>query len=986
MNPFASDVLSSFRPARVGLRALALLFVLTISAFAQERTGTVTGRVSNAATGAYLEGAEVTIGGLPPVLTNREGGFTVTQVPTGPQTVRIYYTGLDIATKQMDVAAGQNAEVTIALSSAVYQLEAFTVAGEREGNAASITKQRFADNLKNVVSTDAFGNVADGNLGNFMARLPGIAGEDAINSDIIGIKIRGTPADLSSLNIDGVRSSGAIAGFSQMGDRAAMIDQIPAESIKEVEVIKAPTPDMPADSIGGTANLVTKSALDFKEDVLSYRLGGNYNTYRDTLRNVTPMGTLSYLTRLGRNRSIGMALSLSYTDTETPRDRVQTERVENNGKATVARTLDEVNTRIRAGTSLRFDYRPDRSSSVYAKFKYDYYSFEGMRVEQQATAGGARRVADYSRVSRAQIEAGTPARDSANQTAGVAPGFTDSFTEILSATWRNAAGHTRKLGRNFLGEIGGERALSGDQKIAFQATYSPSWFDSSLPTFTATMRPAIGMTIDTRENRSRPVFTQTYGPSIAFGSDLTLYNAAFTFSPQRTEEEVANLKADYEKQLTASRFTVQLKAGGSWRNQHRSVRTASPNWTFTGPDRVAGPNPATGINDDNIAQFRESEPAYGMFNNQYPRRDKFDIIAIERAANTNPEWFLPTASVTAPPNRSEITEDVYATYAQGRVQAGPLNILAGARFELTEVEAEGRYSDPRQPAVTQTTRSSDYDGIFPSVHMRYSLRPNLTARASFSTGAARPNMSDLYPTTTVSYDATGADGTVRQNAVGLRPARSKNYDLSLEYYFEPAGVLSAGWFRKDIKDFLARSTRDIESGVDNGFGGEYAGFTLSSTTNEGQAKVEGFELSYSQQLTMLPRPFNGLQLFANHTNLTTSGEYEEGASELAGFVPKITNAGLTYRWRAWETRISYRYSSSYMRGYNANAWQRNRLRPIEKYDVSFQYRIRPQLAIFVDIINVFNTWGENYTGDDSSRITVADVYGTRFSAGISGRF
>jgi hypothetical protein len=91
---------------------------------------------------------------------------------------------------------------------------------------------------------------------------------------------------------------------------------------------------MPADSIGGTTNLVTKSALDFKDDVLTYRVGLNYNAFRDDLQNPTPNAALTYLTRVGRERDLGLALSLSYTDTEAPRDRVQTVRNQPDGRAT----------------------------------------------------------------------------------------------------------------------------------------------------------------------------------------------------------------------------------------------------------------------------------------------------------------------------------------------------------------------------------------------------------------------------------------------------------------------------------------------------------------------------------------------------------------------------------------------------------------------------------------------------------------------------
>src|SRR5690606_9311412 len=128
----------------------------------------VTGRVVNALTGAYLQGAEVTVGDAAPVLTNRDGSFTVRNVPAGSTTLRVYYTGLDVATSSVNVEPGQAAEVSIALQSGVQQLEAFTVSADREGEAASITYQRFAPNVMNVVSTDAFGSVADGNIGDLM--------------------------------------------------------------------------------------------------------------------------------------------------------------------------------------------------------------------------------------------------------------------------------------------------------------------------------------------------------------------------------------------------------------------------------------------------------------------------------------------------------------------------------------------------------------------------------------------------------------------------------------------------------------------------------------------------------------------------------------------------------------------------------------------------------------------------------------------------
>ncbi|MBI5690626.1 MAG: TonB-dependent receptor [Verrucomicrobia bacterium] len=952
-------------------------------------SGAVSGRVSHAATGAYLEGAEVSLGGGTPVLTDRNGAFFLPGVPAGAQRLRVFYTGLDVATPAVEVRSGQTATVEVALTSNVLQLEAFTVSADREGEAASITRQRTAANVVNVVSTDAFGSVADGNIGNLMVRLPGVTGEFE-NGEVVGIRLRGTPVEFSALNVDGVRAAGAFSGFNTQGDRGAQSDQIPAEFIKEVEVTKAPTPDQPADSIGGSTNLVTKSALDFKEDVLTYRVGFNYNAFREDLQNLTPNAALTYLTRIGRARDIGLAVSLSYTDTEAPRDRVQTARTFEDGRATQARSLSNVNQRVRMGGGLKFDYRLGADLSVYLKLQYNYYYFDSPRQVYAASVAGSGRVADYSRVSRAQIEAGTAARDSANQTAGVAPGFTDSFTEMVSATWLNEATWNVKLGRQYLSELGAVKKFGGDQSLTGRFTYNPSNFASNLRSFDLNLQGNIGMSIDTRANRSRPLFRQTYGPTIGPGTDWRNYRGRLLQQPESSEETMLNATLDYVKDFRGRELPLQFKAGGAWRRQDRTLRVARPNWTFTGADRVAGPVAATGVNDDNLAQFILPEPAHPLFdqrNGVWPDLPGINFPAVWRAFSDHPEWFAAEGtSVSAAPTVSDITEDIFGLYAQGRLQIGRLNLLGGVRFEETRVGAEANNTDPRNPAVARVRRQRSYNDYFPGLHLRYAVRPNLTARASVTTGAARPNMSDLYPTTTVSYNATTGLGTVTQNAAGLRPQHSLNYDLTLEYYLEPAGLFSVGYFRKNITRFLVRTSDEIDYGPDNGFDGAFGGFTLNTTSTGGKAKVEGWETNYTQQLRFLPRPFNGFAIFGNYTSLKTEGIYATGARALAGFIPRTANAGTTFRWRKLEARLAWRSTSAQLRSYNANIYSQSSFRPYETTDFSLKYAFSPRYGLYFDAINIGNNWPQNYTGEDQGRVTFADDYGRRFNVGLTGRF
>jgi iron complex outermembrane receptor protein len=981
-SPVTTTFAAQLRRRFTSTATLLSLCALPIAAFAAG--GTISGRVENTVTGGFVEGAEVSVNGIAqPTLTARDGSFVFHDVPAGEHTVRIYYTGFDRASKTVQVPATGTVDASTSLTSSVQQLEAFTVSTSRVGEASSITKQRNADNVKNVVSTDAFGSVADGNIGNFMVRLPGVSGEFE-NGEVVGIKIRGTPVEFSALNVDGVRSSGAFSGFNTQGDRGAQSDQIPAEFIKEVELTKAPTPDMPADSIGGSTNLVTKSALDFKESVFTYRAGANYNMHRKDRKYFRPNGAMTWLTRLGSQRDIGMALSLSYTDTEAPRDRVQMQRLEDDGRTTQARTLTNVNQRVRAGAGLKFDYRLNESTTVYAKFQHNYYFFNSDRLVYAASVAGGRRVADYSRVSRAQIEAGTAPRDSANATAGVAPGYNGSFTEMLASVWSLDGDNNEKTGRQYLFDTGLTSKLSGDQQVTLQASYAPSEFKSNLRTLVATLKPGIGISIDTQANRSRPLFRQTYGPSILFGqADFTNYTTQLQQQPETGEEEVANAKVDYLKKFSNRTSPLEFKSGATWRQQHRNLTVGRPNWNLTGPDGIVGNA------DDNLAQFIMTEPAYTVFNrsNVWPSLPGIDFPKAWRAFSDQPNLFRPVGtSVTAAPSFSDITEDIYAGYVQGRAQFGRLNLLTGVRYEHTKDDASGGYSDTLHPAVTRAYRTSSYAQWFPSLHTKYEFTPGLIGRASFSTGAARPNMSDLYPTTSVSYSTTTGLGTVTQNDPGLKPQYSKNYDVALEYYFEPAGVISAGVFRKDIRDFLARSTEEIGSGADNGFGGDYAGFTLNTTGNIGSAKIQGFEFNYNQQLSMLPKPFNGVRLFANYTKMKTEGTYANGVTELVAFVPETLNAGFSFLWNKFEFRTAYNYTSGFLTGYNAVVSMQTRRRPVETTDFNLQYRISPRFTVFLDVINAFNRWPEFYTGRDESRVTISDVYGVRVNLGISGRF
>src|SRR5439155_22097011 len=112
-----------------------LVFLFPLFALAQSSGGTIMGQVSNAATKSYLEGAVVELVGTNrSTVTDREGRFQISGI-AGSVTLAVSYSGLDAQQIPVAMESGQVAVRNVELTSSIYQLEKFAVAGQREGTA-----------------------------------------------------------------------------------------------------------------------------------------------------------------------------------------------------------------------------------------------------------------------------------------------------------------------------------------------------------------------------------------------------------------------------------------------------------------------------------------------------------------------------------------------------------------------------------------------------------------------------------------------------------------------------------------------------------------------------------------------------------------------------------------------------------------------------------------------------------------------------------
>ncbi|MCR6630371.1 MAG: TonB-dependent receptor [Magnetospirillum sp.] len=939
----------------------------------------INGSVRNLNTGAYLEGARITIVETgTTVTTSRDGTFSLKDVAAGTHTLRISYSGLD--TRELEVRTSETAtdgSVNVELTSDVYQLDSFVVTTEREGNAAAITAQRNAPTMQNVISTDAFGNLADGNIGNLIQRLPGVD-QSRSNGDVIGVGVRGIPQNLSTVSLDGANLSAANGGSGSIGDRAYPIDNLPAEMIASVELSKALRPDMPADSLGGNINLKTKSALDIRGRRINYRVGMNTNLNRSGTE-WTPTAAVTYMDTIGEKRPTGITVTGSYSKATNTRDRLQnslgyapdTQTVIN----TRLRLLDDIVERVRIGGGIKLERDFSDRLRVGVDFLATDTKYELDRSDHRLS--GVNRIIDYARVSRANIFNGTQGRNTANQTASIAPGFTDTFQEVLHATNQYYIADESRHNKMYkLGAYADYKLDDGWVKL--RASFNPSKSNYFLHQMMAQKAGGFGYSLDTSKEAEFPVYTHLYGVSVYSDANLNGFDfGRYMFNPVVVRDEVLETQIDWRKEFNRGAVPIAIQAGAFFRDKIYDKSEFTVTYNYLGADGVQGRNTVTGINDDNLAQFYRG-PTNEIFG-IYPSFYSLDVQKAAKLFQDSPSQFSVLNPAAIAP-LATFEETITGIYAMGQVQLNKLSILAGVRGERTDVDARGSVLRAGATDYEIVRRDSVRDDAYPSVHLRYEILPNLFARASWSTGIGRAPINQQLPVVQINSLQNGS--SVLPNP-DLRPMFSNNFDLSLQYYFKGVGVVSVGAFDKQIDDFISR--RLIPGSELGEEFGELSGYGIYRYENLSAARIRGFEADYTQVIPFLPAKMQGSTLFANVTLMDTSGEFSDGASKLNGFSPILVNTGFSVKYGRALFRASYKYQAGGMSSYNADPLQRIYSTQDVALDLNASYQISRRYTLYCDVINVFDDAPMTYI-ISKRHILTKENNGTRISLGISGRF
>ena len=959
-------------------RAIIVLSLIIVQLSHFVYAGDIKGTVSDKGSGDYLPGANVFLEGTNyGTSSDRAGNYTINGVPDGDYTLIVTYVGYSDYSNSVSVgpdAVTHNAQISVSYIA----MDAVNVNGLAQGQAKALSQQRSANNIKNIVSSDMIERFPDQNVADAIQRLPAVALETD-HGEGRYVQIRGAEAQLNTTTLNGIRIPSP-----EDTERTVSLDVIPSFLLGSIELVKALTPDMDGDAIGGSVNLITKNGFDYDGRTMNLKVAGGQRTMRG--KN-TSMAAFNYADQLMDNK-LGLIISTSYENNDMHTDNIEMEWddkyeyvtdvvddeeeetfvvEEKDGKILTDVQLRNYNlARERMGITGNLDYKLNENSKFYLRSMWNRYTDweerDRMRYRfdksvDEEEPGSGYDPADGLAVSLARIERDLKSRTSIS--------YINSYT------------------------LGGEHQF-GNIDVDYSYTISHAEELRTPSTNITFVVKDVNWDYEYMKDEHYPTMSNftdddgAFDPDDASNYELDEIELLGKYFPNAKNPD-GNLATDDDQimalnvsmDLSVGPLSGKVKAGVKMSSKEKvSDRTGNELWGWDGDDDIA------------MTDFTEELDGKDFLDGHYTHTLGIDVDKIHdhmKANIDNYEIFPVYEDVFFETWNAK--EDLTAFYGMADMRMGNINIIAGARMENTATEytswngdiaeiedAEGTYEESLA-LLTSVTSKSDHSVALPMFHVKYGINNNMFARLAYTESMARSNYGSLVPF------VLAEDEEAEAGNPDLVPAHSKNIDLMLEYYAGPLGIVSFGYFTKDIADYFY-------VGVMENY--ELQGKTYEEVKmpqNGENATLSGWEFNIQQQLSFLPGPLSGLGVYANYTSTTSEAYYgsDRDKTTLPGQAGNTGNFSLSYETKKLSARFSYALSDQYIVEVGDDADEDVYYEPANRIDISLSYDPMDNLTILADLMNVNNAPLGYFQGSSSTPIQ-RELYGPSFRVGLQYDF
>jgi TonB-dependent receptor len=848
--------------------AAVFSFFAISSGQAQTSKGSIFGSVTDTS-GAVLQGAQVSIqpNGANSV-SNTLGQFLIKDLDPGSYTVSVSYVGFATFSQTVNVVAGQTANLDAKLAVSSQNLQVLVTAERPAAEAEAINRERAADNIIQVLPADVIRSLPNANMADALGRLPGVTIERDEGEGKY-VQVRGTEPRLTNTTIDGMNVPSPESGVRQI-----KFDAIPADIVESVEINKTLQANMDGDGIGGSVNLVTKTAGE--RPTLNLSGMGGYTPILGGRGLIETTGTLGQ--RFGANKKLGVLFGGSYDWNGRGIDDIEPVPDLATVGGQQVRVFDSMDIReykyyrSRWGLAGSSDYKLGDGSDIYIRGVYsDFHNYGDRWV--------------YSINDNLFVNGGTPSFNDQIRRPDYAIGSVLlGGKHVLSTTWYAwdaSVSRSRQIGQV------GDRTAS---------------FSSDLSTSSCQFDPA----------NTKSLYLPQWTPACfteAYTNQSSMPLSRMEINHGLTAQLNLQVTGAMAKRYHLGSHLASIEVGGKFRNAHKFANTFTDDFSPTGTG-----TPLT------LADFPNS-----FSNSDYYQG------AYKLGPNPNFQTILKTfnADIAANPGNYSLAEDissqfdliekVSAGYIMNTIDFNKVRLVAGVRFEGTILDTSAPVLDADGNFLGISKSSGSYLRVLPSASLRFALGNDTNLRLVYSRGLSRPDPQDIAQA--LSVDSTANPVLVSLGNPNLKAETADNLDVLVEHYINPFGIISAGYFYKNLTDPIVSHEFIASSGT---FGNATCTATVTCRVtqplNAGSAWINGFEAAYLQHFSFLPGVFGGLGVSANYgyTASRASLGPDFGRSDhprLLRNAPNTWNLSPTYDHGRVSVRVGLSYNGANIAGY-----------------------------------------------------------------------
>lgn len=872
--------------------------------------------------------------------------------------------------------------------------EKIVVVGIRGSLEQSLDRKREAKTFLDAITAEDIGKFPDQNVAESLQRIAGVA-IDREGGEGQLVSVRGLGSEFNTTLLNG-RSLASISG-----GRGFSFDVIASELISGAQVHKTQSASMVEGASGATINLESFQPLDID----GFKAVGSVKYLHDDMTSTTKPQISGLISNTFADNKVGVLFSFSRTDREYRSDQAQNggfyktdlsfEDPNNPGQmiemadVTMPRNYDQIakqETRERIGGTFVLQYKPTEDMTLTADYltsKYDVKYSENTLAHWFDT--------DW--ISGASLDA--------NRTAvkldflGDRGGKTDYLNRESTRPTE-----TKLYGINMEWNATNTLQLTAD---FYRSTAVSDNFDGWTDTVAGV-----------RNDYSYDHSTGAALPTLTFKEQLDKNNLLGGWGERGgsyISDEISDAKINGEWDVNWGPL-VSISFGVANSDRELNTKNGSTPWPLvcllgcfgnvTMPSSMFSLYNADGflsaVNGNPVQQwltfssaeffkFAGSEAAISQFSEE-------DQVWIREAIAANPNF---TAEERTWNNNFIVQEEVTSFYTDFFFEQENWSALLGLRYlnnkttgigtqwYLTNLvpsandpdQLGGVYSDDTLPINLK----SDYKKLLPSLNLKFDIADDWVTRFAYSKSMTRPDIGKMSPRTSYNDgnidDLTGSGGNP-----GLKPYESKNYDLGLEWYYNPGSYASIAYYEKRIDGYIEneeqQETLTLPSGTYN--------YTITRPFNVNSAKITGQELIIQHMFDSLPAPFNGLGVILNMTFVDGKSSKDEPNKPFQVGLGDSQNLVLFYEQEDFQARIAYNNRDEFFQYWRGSSYQHPvYVKDYAQIDVSASYDVNENFQVFFEGINVTNETYDKRATFENQMMSITET-GARYAIGARFSF